>query len=421
MKRVLVITYNWPPSGGIGVQRWLKFSKHLLSYGWEPVILTVDPFYATYPALDTSISRDVPPLEIHKTRATDWFRLLSRDKSKIPSAGFAMNTDNSLKGIISRFIRGNFFIPDPRRGWNRYAFRKACEIIESQKIDRIITTSPPHSTQLIGLRLRKKYPEIKWIADLRDPWTDIYYYKKFFPTPLSRFIDSAYEKRVLQSADLITTVGKSLKTLLGSKVPGIEGKIHVISNGFDEDDFRGIITEQPDVLTISYIGSLSGIYPVNGFLDALKIIAAKGIDYRLRFTGSVPAEIKDRIIKGSGSPDISFTPFSSHQTALLSMLNASTLLLIIPDHESSRSIITGKMFEYLAAGKPVICLAPTDGDAAVILQETGHGRTFDYNDAAGIAGYIEELALNRNIPDLPPPESYSRKNIVKRVAELLEK
>lgn len=421
MKRVLVITYNWPPSGGIGVQRWLKFSKHLLSYGWEPVILTVDPFYATYPALDTSISRDVPPLEIHKTRATDWFRLLSRDKSKIPSAGFAMNTDNSLKGIISRFIRGNFFIPDPRRGWNRYAFRKACEIIESQKIDRIITTSPPHSTQLIGLRLRKKYPEIKWIADLRDPWTDIYYYKKFFPTPLSRFIDSAYEKRVLQSADLITTVGKSLKTLLGSKVPGIEGKIHVISNGFDEDDFRGIITEQPDVLTISYIGSLSGNYPINGFLDALKIIAAKGIDYRLRFTGSVPAEIKDRIIKGSGSPDISFTPFSSHQTALLNMLNASTLLLIIPDHESSRSIITGKMFEYLAAGKPVICLAPTDGDAAVILQETGHGRTFDYNDAAGIAGYIEELALNRNIPDLPPPESYSRKNIVKRVAELLEK
>ena len=421
MKRVLVITYNWPPSGGIGVQRWLKFSKHLLSYGWEPVILTVDPFYATYPALDTSISRDVPPLEIHKTRATDWFRLLSRDKSKIPSAGFAMNTDNSLKGIISRFIRGNFFIPDPRRGWNRYAFRKACEIIESQKIDRIITTSPPHSTQLIGLRLRKKYPEIKWIADLRDPWTDIYYYKKFFPTPLSRFIDSAYEKRVLQSADLITTVGKSLKTLLGSKVPGIEGKIHVISNGFDEDDFRGIITEQPDVFTISYIGSLSGIYPVNGFLDALKIIAAKGIDYRLRFTGSVPAEIKDRIIKGSGSPDISFTPFSSHQTALLNMLNASTLLLIIPEHESSRSIITGKMFEYLAAGKPVICLAPTDGDAAVILQETGHGRTFDYNDAAGIAGYIEELALNRNLRDLPPPESYSRKNIVKRVAELLEK
>ncbi|MBN2666144.1 MAG: glycosyltransferase [Bacteroidales bacterium] len=421
MKRVLVITYNWPPSGGIGVRRWLKFSKHLPSYRWEPVILTVDPEYATYPALDISLSRDIPPVEIHKTRATDWFRLLSSDKSKIPSAGFAMNTDNSLKGRISRFIRGNFFIPDPRRGWNRYAFRKACEIIDSRKIDRIITTSPPHSTQLIGLMLRLKYPGIKWIADLRDPWTDIYYYKKFYPTPLSRMIDSAYEKRVLQSADLITTVGKSLKTLLGSKVPGIESKIHVISNGFDEDDFSGIRPEHPDVFTISYIGSLSGIYPVDGFLDALRIVADKGINYRLSFTGSVPAEIKDKLIRGAGSSDVSFTPFSSHQTALINMLSASVLLLIIPDHESSRSIITGKMFEYLAAGKPVICLAPADGDAAMILRETGHGRTFDYNDAYGIAGYIEELALNRNLPDLPPPESYSRKNIVKRVAELLEK
>lgn len=421
MKRVLVITYNWPPSGGIGVRRWLKFSKHLPSYGWEPVILTVDPLYATYPALDTSLSGDVPPVEIHKTKATDWFRLLSSDKSKIPSAGFAMNTDNSFKGRFSRFIRGNFFIPDPRRGWNRYAFRKACEIIESQSIDRIITTSPPHSTQLIGLRLRKKYPAIRWIADLRDPWTDIYYYKKFYPTPVSRMIDSAYEKRVLQSADLITTVGNSLKALLGTKVPGIEEKIHVISNGFDEDDFSGIIAEQPDVFTIGYIGSLSGIYPINGFLDALRTVASKGIKYRLSFTGSVPAEIKDKLIRGAGVHDISFTPFSSHTTALLNMLSASVLLLIIPDHESSRSIITGKMFEYLAACKPVICLAPADGDAAAILRETGHGRTYDYNDAAGIAGYIEELASDSYLPGLTPPESYSRKNIVKRVAELLEK
>ena len=250
-----------------------------------------------------------PPVEIHKTKATDWFRLLSSDKSKIPSAGFAMNTDNSFKGRFSRFIRGNFFIPDPRRGWNRYAFRKACEIIESQKIDRIITTSPPHSTQLIGLRLRKKYPAIRWIADLRDPWTDIYYYKKFYPTPVSRMIDSAYEKRVLQSADLITTVGNSLKALLGTKVPGIEEKIHVISNGFDEDDFSGIIAEQPDVFTIGYIGSLSGIYPINGFLDALRTVASKGIKYRLSFTGSVPAEIKDKLIRGAGVP-ISASPLS---------------------------------------------------------------------------------------------------------------
>jgi len=421
MKRVLVITYNWPPSGGIGVQRWLKFSKHLPECGWEPVILTVDPVYATYPATDNSLIGDIPPVEVHKTRATDWFRLLTSDKSKVPSAGFAMNTDNSFKGRISRFIRGNIFIPDPRRGWNRYAFRKACEIIESQKIERIITTSPPHSTQLIGYRLRKKYPAIRWIADLRDPWTDIYYYKKFYPTPLSKMIDRGWEKKVLQSADLITTVGISLKKLLGSKAEGTEEKIHVISNGFDEDDFKGIEAETPEVFTISYIGSLSGVQPVDGFLDALKLVAGKGIRYRLSFTGPVPPDIRDALARGAGEASVDFTPFSSHQTALLNMLRSSALLLIIPDHESSRSIITGKIFEYLAAGRPVICLAPTDGDAARILAETGHGRTFDHYDSAGIAGYIEELAHNSHPVVMPPPESYSRKNIVKSVAELLEK
>ncbi|HNY52218.1 MAG TPA: glycosyltransferase family 4 protein [Bacteroidales bacterium] len=421
MKKVLVISYNWPPSGGIGVQRWLKFSKYLPEYGWEPVILTVDPEYATYPATDFSLLGDIPPVEVHKTRAVDWFRLLSKDKSKIPSAGFAMNTGNSFKDKVSRFIRGNFFIPDPRRGWNGYAFRKACEIIESEKIDRIITTSPPHSTQLIGYRLRKKYPGIRWIADLRDPWTDIYYYKKFYPTPLSRMIDSSWEKRVLQKADIITTVGGSLKTLLGSKAEGIEEKIHVVSNGYDPDDFRGMSAVFPEIFTISYIGSLSAIQPVDGFLDALRIVSGKGIQYNLCFTGPVPPDIRNTLSRCAGEANISFTPFSSHPTALKNMLEASALLLIIPDHGSSRSIITGKIFEYLAAGKPVICLGPPDGDAAGILNETGHGKTFDYNDTAGIAGYIEKLALNRNPSHMPPPESYSRNNIAKRVAELLEK
>ena len=332
-----------------------------------------------------------------------------------------MNTGNSFKDKVSRFIRGNFFIPDPRRGWNGYAFRKAFEIIESEKIDRIITTSPPHSTQLIGYRLRKKYRGIRWIADLRDPWTDIYYYKKFYPTPLSRMIDSSWEKKVLQKADIITTVGGSLKTLLGSKAEGIEEKIHVVSNGYDLDDFRGMNAAFPEVFTISYIGSLSAIQPVDGFLDALRIVSGKSIQYNLSFTGPVPPDIRDTLSSCAGEANINFTPFSNHPTALRNMLEASALLLIIPDHKSSRSIITGKMFEYLAAGKPVICLGPPDGDAAGILNETGHGKTFDYNDAAGIAGYIEELALNRNPSYMPPPESYSRNNIAKKVAELLEK
>ena len=193
MRRLLVITYYWPPAGGAGVQRWLKFSKYLPQSGWEPVILTVDPQFASYTVLDTTLAKDIPDqTKVYRTKATDWFRLYVNGKSKVPAAGFAVNMDNSLKGKISRFIRGNFFIPDPRRGWNKFAFRKACEIIETLKINHIITTSPPHSTQLIGLRLKKRFPEITWIADLRDAWTDIYYYRLFYPLKISSAIVADY-------------------------------------------------------------------------------------------------------------------------------------------------------------------------------------------------------------------------------------
>jgi hypothetical protein len=160
--KVLIITYYWPPGSGAGVQRWLKFARYLPSLGWEPVILTVDPGYATFPATDQTLLNEISEgLEIYKTKARDWFRIYGRDKTKIPSAGFAANDNRSFGGKIIKFIRGNFFIPDPRRGWNRYAYREACRLIEKKDIRHIITTSPPHSTQLIGLALKKKIPGAK--------------------------------------------------------------------------------------------------------------------------------------------------------------------------------------------------------------------------------------------------------------------
>ncbi|HNW57972.1 MAG TPA: glycosyl transferase family 1, partial [Bacteroidales bacterium] len=185
--QVLIITYYWPPSSGAGVQRWLKFSKFLPENGWDPVILTIDPEYATYPATDDSLCSEISKeLKVHRTKATDYFRFYKKDKSKIPSAGFATDGKKNLVGKILRFVRGNFFIPDPRRGWNKFAFKEACRLIETEGIKHIITTSPPHSTQLIGLKLKKRYPEIKWIADLRDPWTDIYYYDQFYHTRIAK-------------------------------------------------------------------------------------------------------------------------------------------------------------------------------------------------------------------------------------------
>ena len=283
-KKVLIITYYWPPSGGAGVQRWLKFAKYLPESGWEPVILTIDSEYAAYPVTDNSLASELPlSVKIHKTPAIDYFSIYKKDKSKIPAAGFANSVDNTLKGKLLRFIRGNFFIPDPSRGWNKYAFKKACEIIGTEGIKHVITTSPPHSTQLIGLKIKKKYPGIKWIADLRDPWTDIYYYEQFYPTFISRIIDSGFEKNVLKNADRIITVGASLKSLFSSKVKGVENKTDVVTNGYDQADFKGITAIAPSRFTITYVGTLSDIYPVGGLIASLKYLRSEGKDFVLRY------------------------------------------------------------------------------------------------------------------------------------------
>ena len=415
-RKVLIITYYWPPSGGAGVQRWVKFAKYLPEFGWEPVILTIEPEYAAYPVIDNSLASEVPgSIKIFKTKARDYFRVYNRDRSKIPSAGFAVNQDDSFRGKFLRFVRGNFFIPDPRKGWNKYAFRKACEIIEKEDIKYIITTSPPHSTQLIGLKIRQKYPEIKWIADLRDPWTDIYYYDLFYPTPFSRKIDAGYEKQVLQMADSIITVGDSLRRLFITKVPGAESKTNVISNGFDEEDFTGE-TIRSEKFIITYTGTLSDIYPIGRFLDALGTL--KEQDFTLRFVGSVSPGQRDLVLSKIKPDKVQFHNYAPHKDAIRYMRESTALLLIIPDHMTSRSILTGKLFEYIAAGVPVICLGPVDGDAASILDRTGHGKTFSHYDDSSISSYLGYLASDPNI-SLTAPEGFSRKELTGKLASIL--
>ncbi|TAL72169.1 MAG: hypothetical protein EPN88_05115 [Bacteroidetes bacterium] len=422
MNKVLIITYYWPPSGGAGVQRWLKFAKYLPEFGWEPIILTVDPEYAAYPVTDFSLTEEVPlSVRVHKTQATDYFCIYNKDKSGIPTAGFANSVNNTLKGKVLRFIRGNFFIPDPRRGWNKYAIKKACEIIETEAINHLITTSPPHSTQLIGLKIKKKYPGIKWIADLRDPWTDIYYYNQFYPTLISRRIDSGFEKRVLKIADRIITVGPSLKILFSQKVRGITEKTDVITNGYDEKDFAGLRPSTPDIFTISYTGTLSDIYPIKGFLEALQAFKKNKIDFKLRFIGNVSPKQKDIISSDLESSHIEIVNSVDHNTAIRYMAESTVLLLIIPDHHSNKCIITGKLFEYIAAAKPVICLGPADGDAAGFLNETGHGTTFSYRDSKGILDYLTTLLKDNSVAGMISPEVFGRRELTGKVASLLEK
>jgi len=421
MNKVLIITYYWPPSGGAGVQRWLKFSKYLPQFGWEPVILTVDPEFASYPAIDNSLEKEIQGgIKVYRTKATDWFRIYG--KSKVPSAGFAKNSDDTIKGKISRFIRGNFFIPDPRRGWNKFAFKKACEIIEKEEIRHIITTSPPHSTQLIGLKLKKRFSAIRWIADLRDPWTDIYYYSKFYPSLFSRKLDLCYERSVLEKSDEIITVGNTLKNSFSQAQKIDENKITVITNGFDESDYTTVTSIRPGKLIITYVGTISESYPVAGLIGALEDLYEKKIDFTLRITGDLSQKIRNLITSDIPASSVEFTPYLEHSLAVKSIMDSSVVVLIIPDHKSNKGILTGKLFEYLASGVPILCLGPADGDAAGIIARAKAGATFEYKDEKGI--WISSFlcsAADTFKPDKDYIKEFSRVNLTRMIIPLLER
>ncbi|MGQ9620070.1 MAG: hypothetical protein ACUVTX_03690 [Bacteroidales bacterium] len=421
MNRVLIITYYWPPGAGAGVQRWLKFSKYLPYFGWEPFILTVDPACAQYPAEDESLLNDIPKnARMFRTQALNYFKLAGSVKYQIPSAGFAGEYKKHLWSTLMRFARGNLFIPDPRRGWNRYAFKEACKIIENEKITRVITSSPPHSTQLIGLKLKKQYPAVKWIADFRDPWSDIYYYHEFLHSCPARMLDSYYERSVLRNADLVITVGEKLGAMLSSKVSGSEKKTFVVTNGYDEDDFRDIKQSEPESFTITYTGTLSPAYPVEGFAKAVQKITDSGQKIRLRFVGTISTVQKKIILTHVPAYMIDFIPYASHSDALKYMASSSVLLLIIPDHSGNKCIITGKLFEYIASGKPVLCLGPCDGDAALILETTGAGLTAGYNDSDKIAGILSSFAENKINPQKEKIILFSRKNLAGKISEIIK-
>ena len=419
MKNVLIITYYWPPSGGAGVQRWLKFVKYLPKYGWRPIVLTVDTNYATYPLTDDSLAKDIPDnLEVHTTKAINFFSLYSKKASQVPSAGFAVNSPNNLKNKISRFIRGNFFIPDPRRGWNRYAVKKAAELIRENNISHIITTSPPHSSQLIGLSLKKMFPNIKWIADLRDPWTDIYYYDQFLHTSLAKKIDKRYELSVLQNADRIITVS-SIADIFASKGEGIREKITIITNGYDAADFTDVVNSPPDIFTITYCGTVAESYPITPLLEALANINKSEKKYLLKFIGVVNNNIKKIITETIGADKVEFVPYTPHNEIINHISNASVLLLLIPTEKNNGTILTGKIFEYIATCRPVILIGPTDGYAATILRDCGHKGIFGIDDSEGIYNYINSIIGETMPQPLPPHPEFSREILTGKLVEIL--
>lgn len=388
MKRVLIITYYWPPSGGAGVQRWVKLSKYFLKQGITPYILTVNPAKASYALLDPTLNDDLDPsIKISRTSTLEPYGIYKAItlQKQIPFGGFA-NDEKQLNLFqkFTRFIRGNLFLPDARVGWNKFAFRAACNLIETEHIDAVITTSPPHSTQLVGLKLKKKY-KLPWLADLRDPWTGIYYYDKLYLSSFSKKRDAKMERDVLENADGVVVVSNDIRKNLLAKSSLLNGsKFHIIPNGFDADDFDKVISEQKEIeFVISYTGTLTSDYRLEGFLFAIRKLIAEQQPLRLHITGSLPVGIRESLeMTAPGS--VRFKSHVSHHDAIAQMKAADLLLLIIPDAPGNKGILTGKLFEYLAAQKPILGIGPVDGDASMILKNCNSGTTFKYEDGDGI-------------------------------------
>ncbi len=420
-KKVLIITYYWPPSGGAGVQRWLKFAKYLPEYGIEPIILTVDPQYASYPQKDESLEKDISSdLKVYKTRSFEPLNLLSGifGKKNIPYGGFTNVNKKSFFQTILRFIRGNFFIPDARVGWNKYSFKKALELIEDNQIKAIITTGPPHSTHLIGLKLKKKIG-IRWISDFRDPWTDIYYYKDLLHTRIAKKIDKKKEKKVLMNADQIITVGNTLKNELEFKTG--EKKTVVVSNGFDEKEFENFHVIIPDKFTITYTGTLSGHYNIESFIKACSNLKNNGYDFIIRFVGNVSGSKLEDFKKEGLLENIDIVNYVPHQKSIEYLYRSSVLLLVIPDFKGNEGILTGKLFEYMATGKPIVGIGPTKGDAATIIENCNVGKMIDYSNENELHQYIKALIDSEDFFHLNKEKvkEFGRKHLTHFLSELI--
>lgn len=426
MKKVLLLTYYWPPGSGPGVQRWLKFCKYLPQFGIEPTVITVKN--GSYPNEDTSLEKDIPrDLHVIKTETFEPFaiyNLLRGKKGKAVEVGLG-NLKNK-PGLFSQFanyIRANFFIPDARVGWNRYSYQAALKAMGASKPDVIITTGPPHSTHLVGQQLQKEH-QLKWVADFRDPWTTIYYNALLNRTPSSKAKDQRLEDSVLANCDLLIVPTPGM----AKEFEGRAKKIAFIPNGYDSDDFKSNdISIFSDKLIISYTGNFKENQNLEHLWHALKAVKQlhPECDIQFQFTGNVHPAILESIAQVGIADQVIVNPFVDHAKAIELMKRSHVLLLPIPNSSGNELILTGKIFEYLAARRPILSIGPTSGNASKILDECGHLPMLDYDAKDEMQSRLEEYWGLHQTAKLQKPagndryKNYSRMGLTEQLSEQL--
>ncbi|MCW3073840.1 MAG: glycosyltransferase family 4 protein [Flaviaesturariibacter sp.] len=432
-KSILIITYYWPPSGGAAVQRWLSFANKLAEAGWEVHLLTVDERFATYQLRDESLVAAIyPGIQVHTTKTSEPFGIYKSlfGKNSIPKPAFADQTKPTFIKKASRFIRGNFFIPDPRKGWKKYAVAKGLQLIDQHKIKNVITAGPPHSTHFIGDALRQQRP-VKWIADFHDLWTDVIYYNMLYHLPFVKRLDKRMERFILERADLVLTVGEKYKQKLLQKSELISTeKISIMRIGYDETLFQeSIETTANKEFTITYTGSIADFYQPQVFFKALREVVDKHltIAFKLRFVGVLSQGIRENIIIENLLPIFEETGYVSHKQSIQYLYESDVLLLVNPVTKDEAMVIPGKIYEYLAVQKPIINITKKDAETAAIIESCQSGKTFERSDQNALEDYLNELILEWCKDGKLSPvgieqniKAYSRREITNTIIQCLD-
>ena len=436
MKRVLVVTYYWPPSGGSGVQRWVKFAKYLPAEGWQPVIYT--PENPEYSAIDHTLEAEIPhSAEIIRRPILEPYGIYRRLMGKGASTDMKTLTAGASKGEVteissgrktfkqrlSLWIRGNLFVPDPRVGWVRPSVRFLKEYLKEHPVDVIVTTGPPHSMHLIGQRLHKELG-IPWIPDFRDPWSRMYYLKHLPMTRCTWRRLRTMEQAVLDDCSTVLAVTPLVQEEFQAQT---STPVAMITNGYDGGDFEQAV--EPDGhFNIVHTGLFAADGNPLTFWKVLGVKAWAEPDFkealRLRLVGKVDREVYDAIEEAGLKDNVVDLGYKDHLTAVREQLAATMLVLPLRNDPEYRPILPGKLFEYLASRRPVLGIGQEDGAMARVLAETGAGVTAGWDNMDAMRSFVDKAWEQFKAGEVPPVAGditrFSRRSLTHELADLLE-
>ena len=424
-KKILIISYYWPPAGGPGVQRWLKFVKYLPDFNIEPHVYI--PENPTYPLVDEKLQSEVSEKAIIvKNKIFEPYGLasvFSKKKTKNISSGIIPNKKKqSFVEKAMLWVRGNIFIPDARIFWVKPSIIFLRKYLVENNIDTVITTGPPHSLHLIGLQLKKEM-QINWITDFRDPWTTIGYHDKLQLSNWAAKTHKNLEREVLNTCDAVIVTSPTTKKefeMLTSK------PIQVITNGYDVER----VEKKPldEKFTLAHIGSLlSERNPLVLWTVLNELVSENALfasHFELKLIGAVSNEVISSIKEQGLEHNMNLLGYVSHEKALQEQKSSQVLLLIEIDSEETKCIIPGKLFEYMVSDRPILALGPVGADFEQIIKSTNTGVFFTYNEKQTLKNQILvyfEAYLNRSLNvNAVGLQKYSRKSLTGNLVDLLE-